>query len=239
MADAENRGAASEVLAFEQAMLTSRAVAARPVYEIERLAQSDSSIYPTYYGVLAGDHRVPADDPWTYIIRPRADATLFPGYFEKLRCATLSMDDTGAASYGGARAGFIIFREAMIAHRTTVFEMNATLWAQNNVKSNDQNITIPRGYRATWQDRGRLAVAKLASQICAGASIDEMARLVVVQADSSTEEQFIEVHICGQMTRKTIESVTMKRSTRRGRSAEQMILEAQLRDAGIKVNWVK
>jgi hypothetical protein len=43
-----------------------------------RMHDRDSEIYPNWYRSVAGGLRAAADDEWTAILRPRADASVFP-----------------------------------------------------------------------------------------------------------------------------------------------------------------
>src|SRR5690349_16479659 len=61
-ADAVARGAAATVKNFETAIAGSKAVLARSVEEVERLATSDRQLYATYYQMIEAGLRLPDDD---------------------------------------------------------------------------------------------------------------------------------------------------------------------------------
>jgi hypothetical protein len=126
----------------------------------------------------------------------------------------------------------------MIAHRATVFETNSVLWAQEHVQSRGKDVEVPPGFRAGWPARAQLAVAKLAAEIEATTSPNDFPGLLLKQAASSTDEDFIEVHIWGPMTRRTFERVVLRKATRKGRSQEQRNQEAKLTQAGVQVEFV-
>jgi len=242
-AQATASGSATELAAFEKAVSASCAVACRKLWDVERMADSDSELYPSYYGLVAGGSRAPADDAWN-TLRPRADATLFPGYFQHIRSAALSLDGTGVASYGGCT---IVFREEMIAHRATVFDENSILAVERRLASGDvssvvpRHITrdLPRGYRATWPDRAKLAVAKLGPRITPGMSPQEFPEVLLRQASDSADEQFIEVHIWGSMTRRSFARVLVRISRRGASKAQARVLREKLQNVGVLVESVQ
>ena len=94
----------------------------------------------------------------------------------------------------------------MIAHRASVFEKNSVLWIQD-IKFGDAH-DLPKGYRATWNNRGKICVAKLASKIDEATGSDEYSTLLMRQGASTEDDDFVEVHIWGSMTIRTFERVT-------------------------------
>jgi hypothetical protein len=88
--DASARGAEAVFLDFEAAARTSKAVIARPVRDIERLASSDHELYPTYYGLTLAEVRLRFGDKWDRL-RGIADEVLFSGYQEHIRFAALTL----------------------------------------------------------------------------------------------------------------------------------------------------
>src|SRR5436305_11080161 len=77
--DAAVRGCGSRVADFERAVAGSKAVMARPLREVDRLAASDQELVSTFYKMLAADVRLPHGNQWDYWRRV-ADEALFPGY---------------------------------------------------------------------------------------------------------------------------------------------------------------
>ena len=67
---------------------------ARPTRELDRLVSSDQELIPSYYGLLAGQVRLPHGNEWDRL-RGIADEALFLGYKEHIRFAALSMDGQG------------------------------------------------------------------------------------------------------------------------------------------------
>lgn len=200
--DAATRGAETAVSSFEAALLNSQAVIARPVSELLRLATSDNELYATYYQLLNSSVRLPTGEKWD-VLRASADSALFPNFKEEIRFGALSLNGLGVSNYGEC---FIVLRTGMIAHRASIFEENSVLWIQE-IKFKDAH-DLPKGYRATWDNRGKICVAKLASKIDATTRSGQYSEILMRQGASTEEDDFVEVHIWGTMTIRTIERVT-------------------------------
>jgi hypothetical protein len=121
--DAATRGAKAALNDFETALFNSQAVIARPVNEVQRLANSDNELYATYYQLQDAPIRLPTGEKWD-VLRVIADSALFPNYKEEIRFGALSLDGLGVSNYGEC---FIVLRTDMIAHRASVFEENSVL----------------------------------------------------------------------------------------------------------------
>jgi tetratricopeptide (TPR) repeat protein len=114
-----------------------------------------------------------------------AETALFGDQYKKrIHYAALTLDGRALSSYGECS---VLLRESMIAHRSSVFEQNSLLFMKrHNVKLFEVD-RLPVGHRAAWADRGRLAVAKLASQITSRTKKDEFASTLMHAATNRTE----------------------------------------------------
>ena len=92
--DASSRGADAEVVKFEAAVARSKAVRALQLRELDRLASSDKELFPTFYGLLSAEVRLPHGNQWD-LLRRVADEALFPGYKEEIRFAALWLEGAG------------------------------------------------------------------------------------------------------------------------------------------------
>jgi hypothetical protein len=93
---------------------------------------------------------------------------------------------------------------------------------------------VTGGYRGTWGERGKIAVAKLASRLTSHVQASDFAALLMAEAKNG-EDEFIEVHIWGPITVKAIETVAIS-STKR--PARQLMRDGDielLTKAGISV----
>ncbi|HEX6861236.1 MAG TPA: hypothetical protein VF414_00380 [Thermoanaerobaculia bacterium] len=219
------RGAAEKVAHFEEAAASSKAVMARPARELDRLVSSDRELIPSYYGLLAGQMRLPHGNEWDGM-RGIADEALFPGYKEHIRFAALSIDGRGLSSYGEC---FFVLRDRMIGHRASVYEENSAI----SLKKHDYEP--PRGHRATWSERARLCVAKLAGRIRVTTTRDQFSHLLLHAGRSSREDSFVEVHVWGPMTIRTIGRILVGKQRR---PAARKALRDRLNGFGVELEEI-
>jgi len=217
--DATARGADTALLDFEAEVRQSKAVLARTANELQRLATSDKQIYATYYELLRAGVISHAGDRWA-VLRALADEAMFPGYKEEIRFAALTLDMRGLSNYGDC---FVVFRNDMIAHRASTFEENSTMFMRHHRIQMSEADKLPRGYRATWDDRSWLCAAKLFRRIDAHTPKDEYSKLLLRQGATTADDDFVEVHVWGPMTARTFEQVSV---TTRSRRANRVIISA-------------
>ena len=206
MAVQQAKGCGQRLGQFEAAAGASKAVIARSQAEVVRLATADNEVYATYYDLASAWIRLPNGDKWGPL-RAVAEEALFPNYRDKIRFAALSLHDRGLPNFGDS---FIVLREDMIAHRASVFEENCVTFMKRHKIRMDQAYSLPRGYRATWGERGRLCVAKKAHQLASDTRTEDFGSLLLKAAPKREDDDFVEVHVWGPMTRRTFEKVTIE-----------------------------
>ena len=188
------------VRSFEEAAGGTRAVIARSLLDVERLASSPRQLYAGYYQLLDAEVLLP-DEIWGPL-RGIADEALFPRYKEKIKFAALSLNDAGVPSYGECS---LVLREDRIAHRASAFEGNSALlmqeWAYN----------LPAGFRATWSQRALLCVAKLARLLMPQTTKVEFAGILLHAGATPAEDDFVEVHVYGPMSCRSFERIVYTR----------------------------
>jgi hypothetical protein len=231
--DADARGCGVVADALVLATSDSRAVIARPLGEIERLARSDSEVYSTYYRQIEAEIRLPDASEWDAMRRIAEDA-LFPGYREDIRFAALTLDDRGLKSYGNT---FFTLRPPMIAHRATVFEENNVLFAKKRKLPFGKLAEFPKGFRATWDDRGRLCVAKLGGALQPSMTRADFPGLILRPGNTTADDDFIEVHVWGPITIRAIEKIVLLDPAKgRAAKAQRRAWKEKLRkDYGVEV----
>jgi hypothetical protein len=213
---AEGRGAGEAVRTLERAAQETKAVMARSFRELDRLASSDRELFSTYYKLLDAEVRLPHGEDWDER-RETADSRLFSSRNkEQIRFALLSLDGTGLPHYGECS---FVFRESMIAHRASVYEENSTVFLEKHA------YRPPPGYRAPWEERAKLSVAKLAGEIPTATTAEQCRGLFVVPGASPEEDRFIEVHIWGPLSIRTVERVVTTSLERRWRSLRMALHE--------------
>jgi len=220
--EATLRGAEETVRDFEQAVHGSQAVVARPLRDIDRITSSDRELFATFYGLTEGEVRLPFGDKWDRL-RRQADVALFPGYEKHIRFAALSLDGVGLTEFGECS---MVLRDDMVAHRASVFEDNSAALMEIHHKE-------PTGYRATWAERSKLCAAKLGGELQPDTSPSEFPRILLYQKSEHEESRFVEVHIWGSMSVRTVGRVLLIRS--RGRRKPRKAFELALRDQLAKV----
>ncbi|HLG14686.1 MAG TPA: hypothetical protein VJH03_09335 [Blastocatellia bacterium] len=222
------RGADGALKDFEAAAANSSAVLARSPGELLRLASSDLELYATFYQLIEGGVRLSSGDEWDFR-RQVADLTLFPGYFKQIRFAALSLDGFGLRTFGSCS---ITLRADMIAHRTSVLEENSVLFVERHGAASKKGA-VPQGYRATWNDRGRLCAAKLHKAVDSDTGPDKYSSLLMRQGATSEEHEFVEAHIFGPMTIRTIEQVTVSKRRKRADNISIKRIEEELKKFGV------
>ncbi len=231
LAAASARGAEDAVRDFEAAASKSVAVIARSLEATQMLAAGDNQGFGTYYRQIDAETRFPTGEAWD-VLRRVADAALFRGYEKNVRFAALSLDEHGLGTYGECSW---VLKEKMIAHRASVFEENSVSFMESHDVKLSRAHELPRGYRATWAERGRLCAAKLAGRIDSATSEDDYPGLLLRAGKTTADDDFVEVHIGGPMTIRTLERVLMTRSNKRRRRVIEKALLEKLENFGVEL----
>jgi hypothetical protein len=219
-------------LDFERTLAASRAVISRPIAEVQRLAHNDKQLYATYYQLLEAGVQLPNGSKWD-VLRAVADAALFSGYKENIRFGALTLDGRGVEHYGECH---LLLRDDMISHRATAFEENSTVWMKNHKIKMAHAHRLPKGYRATWDERAKLGIAKLGSRIASTTTAGDFPSLLIKQGNSASKDEFIEVHVCGPLTIRTFDAATLSRPASRVKRIIQRAVEIELKKAGVTVS---
>jgi len=196
---AASRGCTATLLDFLNALTQSVAVICRSYSKVKELVSSDSELYASFCQLIGAGARRPEGVKMD-MQRRIADAIMFPYYEGEIRFAALSMDGIGATSYGDCS---IVLKEMAISERATVFEENSVLFCE------EQGLGVaellPSGYRATWEDRGLLATAKLEPKFFPTMSATEYPAILLEKSGRN----FIEVHVYGPLNRNSIERIVV------------------------------
>jgi hypothetical protein len=224
---AENRNCIVQFREFEDLVRTSKAVFACSLRKLEPIIASDRDLYATYHDLRRLRFGLPSSPPagpdWD-IIRPVAETALFGEEPKRhIHYAALSLTDAGLPGYGECA---VVLREDRIADRTSVFEENSLVFMQKHRILVWDTDKLPRGFRATWPDRHRLAAAKLGARIDSAKTAADFQEILLKSRPDKIDDEFVEVHVFGPMTLKTFAKVTV---TRKGRTPSQTRLNV-LRD---------
>jgi len=229
-ADAVVRGVDVTVQEFENAIANSMAVIARSETEVYRLANT-KQLYSTYYQQIEAGLRLPDNNDWD-VVRELTDSLLFPKYKEQIRFAALSLDGIGLSNYGSCS---VALRDNLIAHRTSVFEENSAVFMDRHEIKVSRKPDVPKGFKATWIDRHKLCVAKLASRIDSATTPNQYSGLLLKEGASSESDEFIEVHIFGPISVLTMAKVTVTISKPGPRATILKALKSKLAKHGVLV----
>lgn len=218
-ASADAGGYSNVLNRLGEALLTSKAVVARPLGIILNLIENENTSYSTYHLELIGQIRSPEDNEFDRV-RTQFESALFPNFHREIRFGALSLDDRWLGSYGPYA---MILKEGMIAHRASVFEENPFVFATRHQIL--LNRPIPPGYRASWDQRDTLGKAKLYPKLRPTTDPSEFPRILLEDRAGTGDNDFIEVHIFGSFNRNSIEKVIGPPPTRR----EEKVLWARLK----------
>ena len=162
-----------------------------------------------------------------------ADEALFPGYREQVRFGALTIDGQGVWHYGNFA---IVLKEVMISHRASVFEENSVMFMRHHNIAVWDADALPKGYRTTWAERHKVCLAKLADKLGTETEPRDYASILLEQGATPAEDNFVEVHIWGSLTRRTFERVVVRETSLR--PAARVVLkdlEDQLEPMGVRV----
>ncbi len=223
---AKQRDCGSVLQSLETATTQASAVIARDHLEILRLSSSEDQLYSTYYQQIEAGVRLPAGDKWD-VLREFADTMLFGArYRREVHHGALSLDEVGVTGYGDVS---VVLAEEMISHRASLLEENSVIFQQNKVS--DPN-DVPAGYRARWKDRSLLCAAKLAGRLKPETDEKMFSELLLKQGTSKEEDEFVEVHVGGPISARSLVKAVVTKSINRSLLER---LRIQLDRFGVKV----
>ncbi len=211
ISDAISRGCGGIVSDFETALTESRAVINRSKKAVLELIKNQGM--PSHYYQLIESESGQAGG-WA-LLRELADTILFGGQKAQIRFAALSLNGKGLSNYGECA---LVLRDELIAHRASVFQENSSLFMERQQIKISRRPVLPPGYRAAWNERGKLCVAKLAGMITPNTKSRDFSTLVLRSGATPDEDEFIEVHIWGPLTVRAVEHVIVSSRIGEGRS---------------------
>ena len=205
---AKARGVESTLEAFGVAVATSHTVLARDLGTLHSMLKSDNLLYISFHQQVRSHFRIPEDNKWDKG-RAAAESTINPHFFDQINFACLSLDGIGTSGYGDYH---ITLKDKLVERRTTVFEENPFVFCERHriIAGN----APPFGYRATWEKRGLLAMAKLQHNLSGTTTRDQFPGILVQRGAALGCGDFIEAHIYGPLHRATIERVIGPRPRR-------------------------
>ncbi len=199
---------------FETAIQSARLVINRSESAVMTFMNNENGLYVSFYTEVDAGSRRPEESE-TDTERQMADPRVFPNYFKKICFGALSIDGRGVPDYGDCT---LVFREQPIRKRATVFEENSLDFCRRR-----HFAPIPPGYRANWQDKNELAVAKLKEKLKGSVRREDFAEILLPRTPKGSKRDFVEVHIYGVLHRKAVERVVLKKSGKQPRRADKLL----------------
>lgn len=228
---AKTVGTIAIVEKFEEAVRQTSAIINVDLNFLHFFVTNNRALYANYEGGVSAGVRKPAEF-YNDLRRRGVGGTLFGGYAGEIIYAALSMDGAGPVSYGPFA---IKLKDIAVRNRATVLETNSYEFVKkNNLSPGDPR---PPGYLASWSNRNKLAVAKLAEYITPAMRNEDFARLVLTSTGDRARDQFIEVHLYGTFDLNAVESVRGPSKSISGDDRDLLrMVQKHLSNAGI--TWI-
>lgn len=131
------------------------------------------------------------------------DSFLYGTYGRDISYATITLNNEGLESYGNCR---VILNEDSIKLRSSMLEENSFTFVATH-KINLETPDMPVGYRSTWPDKLKIAVAKLHKRLSPANVEKDFTAMVLTNSGNRDYDDFIEVHIYKNLTTFAISSI--------------------------------
>ena len=226
---ADNEGTAPLLSRLRAVARRSRAVRVRSLDEAYALVKSDDKLMGTFYDLRGAGLLRPSATKME-ASRQSAEPLVFLNYHEKIQFAALTLDDLGLFTYGNCA---MVFQEAKIANRATVFEENCVFFCQRR-DIGPRRPTVPPGYRATWARREDLVVAKLGPRLGVDTQESDLPSILLSTGSDPSKDDFVEVHIYDRLHRSAVDYVIV-RLRRPGDKALVRQMKAELGEDRVRV----
>jgi hypothetical protein len=190
---------------FGLAVLNSKTVIARSYGFLDDVLEDGNRTWTSWARQLAGGQRVAEANEWDKA-RASFEPALFPNFHSDILFGCLSLNGTGLFAFGQCA---VILKTDLIAVRTTVFEENPAIFCKRlRLVTGDP---VPPGYRATWENRHHLAIAKLYPELTSTTKPSDYPAILLQNGRTTGDADYVEAHIFGPINRYTIESVIAKK----------------------------
>lgn len=166
--------------------------------------------YKTYQRAVEDKLRtiaIPSNDQKRTVI----DSVIYGTHGKDMIYAALSLNHQGLTSYGNC--GVILDEKAIKSRATTLEENSYTFIKTHNL--NLEKLEIPPGYRSNWQNKLKLAVAKLHNKINQDSNEKDFCEMILFSDGKRNSEDFIEVHVYKEITNFAIKIIYIPKSNNR------------------------
>lgn len=207
----------------------SRAVLSLGYVELRYIVDNERRVFATFYERIEAGLQIPSGGKWD-VLRGITEHALYQHQKKHVRFAALSLDEFGVHNYGDCH---VTLKTSMIEDRTSTFEDNNvvfTVYTQGTVMKDA--INLPAGHISDWDNRHLLAVAKLTPSLASCvAKGSDFSGFLIDQGATTADDRFIELHIWGKMSVKTIENVVVIQKKVGGRKRPNRGEISSLQDA--------
>ena len=211
MLDAEVSAAAGDFIAELQMLgdiaSSTSLVISKSLSILDTLVRNDNLLMATFHKSVRSNTRLPENNEFDQV-RASADSALFPHYAEHIHFGALSTNGAGVGHYGSYS---ITFKEEMIRARSSVFNENPLAFFDKHGIVIGK--PIPPGYRASWEERHLIAMAKLFPSLKKGMVAAQIEALFISQASVVGGWDYIEVHTYGDLNVQNFKKIVGQRPT--------------------------
>jgi hypothetical protein len=204
VAAAIGRGTEQKVAILESSAENGKIVVSTELDFIYEMIRDPRKNYVGYYRQVAATVRKAAVEQH-HVDRSVADNALFPNYAEHIVYAALSCDRAGLVNYGPVA---VFLKNAVAPLRVSLLIDNSYQFLKKYYKFGQP---LPTGYRATWTDRGRLAVIKCAPNVTPATPDHSLSSLIMRQGATRDDDDFIEAYVYDGFDIRAIERVVLNR----------------------------
>jgi hypothetical protein len=199
---------------------------------LDAFIKNKNALYVNFHSQVRAGQRIPEENDWDKG-RSAAESTVHPNYYDKINYAALSLDGLGVPWWG---AFSMSINDLHIESRTTVFEENPFVFCERHRVIAGK--PAPPGYRATWDRRDELAMAKLSDKLKRTTEPKDYAPILLNVATSRANADFVECHIYGPLHPNSIERVIGQKPKARPDQIIWKSVSNALRRSGVIVEEV-
>ena len=118
-------------------------------------------------------------------------ANMSTGYGQFLHCFALTIDGGALKSYGNGGVAIYMADSLYLQRHASLLEKNSYHFFEAFGLGSPKAVE-PEGYRARWQDRTWIAVAKLGSALNTNSTVADIGRLLLKAGATTDQDDFIE-----------------------------------------------
>lgn len=189
-ADLKNRGLDRPLEVLERLVEASQPVVTMDCDACDDLLRDGK--YRNYHArVEIGDRHIASEI--NHGDRLMVNERVYPGYGRHLQYGLLSPDGRGLPNYGPVAVRWRVDPHYLATRATLLEENEFNFFETHNLGG--LGTVVPPGYRAVWEDRVKLVVAKLTPKLNASVGVGEISDLLMSAGAERRSDNFVEVVI--------------------------------------------